>query len=86
MSRIKTLIAAAAAVVTLTVGGGSAIASSNGGGNSANAPGQARAAQNCENTIDRQTAKGVSAGGGPKAGVPAPTNCDHFFGAPGQTP
>ena len=33
----------------------------------------------CEKNIDKQTAKGVSAGGGPKAGVPAPTNCDHFF-------
>ena len=33
----------------------------------------------CEKNIDKQTAKGVSAGGGPKAGVPAPTNCDHFY-------
>jgi hypothetical protein len=23
--------------------------------------------------------KGISAGGGKKEGVPAPTNCDHFF-------
>jgi hypothetical protein len=33
----------------------------------------------CEKTIDKQTAKGVSAGGGPKAGIPAPTNCDHYY-------
>ena len=33
----------------------------------------------CDATIDRQTAGGVSAGGGPKAGVPAPTNCDHYY-------
>jgi len=26
----------------------------------------------------------VAAGGGPKAGVVAPTNCDKFFGAPGK--
>ena len=33
----------------------------------------------CENHIDKQSAKGVSAGGGPKVGVPAPTNCDHYY-------
>ena len=33
----------------------------------------------CEKTIDKQTAKGVAAGGGPKAGTPAPTNCDHYY-------
>jgi hypothetical protein len=36
-------------------------------------------AQKCENTIARQTENGVSAGGGPKAGIPAPTNCDHYY-------
>ena len=34
---------------------------------------------NCEANIDKQAAKGVSAGGGPKAGTPAPTNCDHYY-------
>jgi hypothetical protein len=33
----------------------------------------------CEKNIDKQTAKGVTAGGGPKAGTPAPTNCDHYY-------
>ena len=33
----------------------------------------------CTANIDKQTANGVSAGGGPKAGIPAPTNCDHFY-------
>ena len=33
----------------------------------------------CGNTIARQSENGVTAGGGPKAGIPAPTNCDHFF-------
>ena len=37
----------------------------------------------CEKNIDKQTAKGVAAGGGPKAGIPAPTNCDHFFQSEG---
>jgi hypothetical protein len=40
--------------------------------------------ENCGSTVDRQTERDVSAGGGPKDDVPAPTNCDHFFGAPGK--
>jgi hypothetical protein len=40
--------------------------------------------ENCGSTVDRQTEGDVSAGGGPKEDVPAPTNCDHFFGAPGK--
>jgi hypothetical protein len=48
-------------------------------GESEGAPGQEIAVENCIDTIDRQTAAGVAAGGGPKAGVPAPTNCDKFF-------
>jgi hypothetical protein len=42
-----------------------------------NPPSQAVAA--CGTNIDKQTDGGVAAGGGPKAGIPAPTNCDHFF-------
>jgi hypothetical protein len=38
-----------------------------------------RAVAACERTIQRQSDKGITAGGGPKAGIPAPTNCDHFF-------
>jgi hypothetical protein len=38
----------------------------------------------CEASIDKQSANGVSAGGGPKAGVPAPTNCDHFYQSNGS--
>jgi hypothetical protein len=53
-----------------------------------------KAVANCGAVIERQTEKGTSAGGGPKAGIPAPTNCDHFFqseglignGLPGNTP
>lgn len=33
----------------------------------------------CGNALDKQLDKGVSAGGGPKAGEPGPLNCDHFF-------
>jgi hypothetical protein len=35
----------------------------------------------CGNALDRQIDKGVTAGGGPKAGEPGPLNCDHFFQA-----
>ncbi len=35
--------------------------------------------QNCGRVIEKQSEKGIVAGGGPKAGIPAPTNCDHFF-------
>jgi hypothetical protein len=85
VTRIKRLIAVVAAALTLaTMGSGGALAETNGGGNSANAPGQAKAGENCSNTINRQSANEVSAGGGPKAGVLAPTNCDHFFGSPGK--
>lgn len=35
--------------------------------------------QNCINTVERQADRGTTAGGGPKAGIPAPTNCDHYY-------
>ena len=37
------------------------------------------AAENCQAAIDKQTANGVSAVGGPKEGQPGPTNCEHIF-------
>ena len=79
MNSIKAALAVGGAGLALAVSGGSALAYTNGGGNSASAPGLANAVRNCEATIARQAAKGVSAGGGPKQGVLAPTNCDHFF-------
>ena len=36
----------------------------------------------CLRALDRQIAKGVTAGGGPTAGEPGPLNCDHFYQAP----
>lgn len=66
--------------MALTLAGASpALAIGNGGGNSPNAPGQENAIENCGQNINKQANKGVSAGGGPKEGVLAPTNCDHFF-------
>jgi len=43
------------------------------------APGLEQAVAECEKVIDLQTLREIVAGGGPKAGIPAPTNCDHFF-------
>ena len=79
MLSIKKSTAVAALTMSLLFGTGDALAFTNGGGNSGSAPGQANAIANCFDNIAKQTDKGVSAGGGPKEGVPAPTNCDHFF-------
>jgi len=34
---------------------------------------------NCGAAFERQADRGITAGGGPKAGEPGPLNCDHFF-------
>jgi hypothetical protein len=52
-------------------------------GESEGAPGQEIALQNCMDTITRQSEAEITAGGGPKAGVLAPTNCDKFFNPSG---
>ena len=49
-------------------------------------------AANCQEVIAKQSTKGTAAGGGPKEGIVAPANCDHYFqytelignGPPGQ--
>jgi hypothetical protein len=77
MKRSFMAVASAAAVLAL---GSAPTAAAYGGPNP-----NPKAVENCDDTIMRQTEQGVSAGGGPKAGIPAPTNCDHFFhSAPGQ--
>ncbi len=72
MANVKHSVLAGAFALSLLAGGGSALADHN-------PPGQAKAAENCDAVVMRQTDKGVSAGGGPKAGFLAPTNCDKFF-------
>ena len=37
------------------------------------------AISNCIAAFQRQAERGITAGGGPKAGEPGPLNCDHFF-------
>ena len=87
MKRI-TLVAVSATVLALATAG-SAFAQSGGGGNSGDAPGQERAAAQCENVWDVIQVD-LRAGGGPKSGPSVgpigsypggsgPTNCDHFW-------
>jgi hypothetical protein len=33
----------------------------------------------CGNVIVFQEGANIAAGGGPKVGIPAPVNCDHYF-------
>ena len=58
-----------------------AAAYSNGAQRSETAPGQERAIANCEDVVLAQEENEVWPGGGPKteAGVPGPTNCDHWY-------
>lgn len=70
--------------VMLVAGAGYAFAAANPDadpptGKAATAPGQVQALTNCEEVFFRQLEMGVSAGGGPKEGIPGPENCDHFF-------
>ncbi len=78
MTRTK-LVAALAAGIAVTAGASSATAY-----NPDNPKTPQVAIDKCNANIDKQIAKGTSAGGGPKAGEPGPTNCDKFFGAPGK--
>ena len=66
MARSRRFIGAVVVVVTLFTGGSTAWAYTCGCGNSANAPGQERAVEQCNATIDRQVEKEVGAGGGHK--------------------
>ena len=83
----------AAMLATLALGlfASPASAQSNGGGKSSDAPGQARAAANCEHVWGELQADLV-AGGGPKSkpvasigATSGPTNCDHFYQGPSRT-
>ena len=74
MSSIKLLTAALAVALPLAFGSSVAFADHDNSNPQADA--------NCSENIDKQSEKGISAGGGPKEGVLAPTNCDHFFNTP----
>ncbi len=87
MKRLALALVSVAAGMLVAAGG--ALGQSNGGGNSGNAPGQERAAAQCENVWGNIQADLV-AGGGPKSepvesigGTTGPTNCDHFWQSEG---
>ena len=79
MRRILLVLAVAAIMVVSSVSYASAEANPNNQGNGSSAPGQSKAQANCDNTVAKQDAKDVSAGGGPKVDQQGPTNCDHIF-------
>ncbi len=56
-----------------------AFANPDNNGNAGSAPGYNQAWDNSRQAIRTQTANDVSAGGGPKQGILAPTNSDHFY-------
>ena len=79
VNRTKPFAAVAAAAFALTAGAPGAFAYAPDNPNTPQV-----AIEKCEATIGTQSDLGVAAGGGQKAGVVAPTNCDKFFGAPGK--
>ena len=79
MTHTKLLTVLAAAGLAVTGGASSATAY-----NPNNTHTPQVAIDKCDANIDKQIAKGITAGGGPKAGELGPTNCDKFFGAPGK--
>ena len=89
MTSRRMATAMAAAMVAAGVAAPMTGAQTNGGGTSADAPGQATAAQHCENVWGTLQTD-LRAGGGPKSGPSSgpigdypdgsgPTNCDHFW-------
>ncbi len=78
---ILVLVAAALMAVMMAVMSAPAFAFANpdSNGNAGSAPGHTQAWDNSRQTIRTQTANDVSAGGGPKQGILAPTNSDHYY-------
>jgi hypothetical protein len=65
----RTLALASAAALTALIGAAAPAQASNG---------DIRYIK-CGDAIVFQTERGIVAGGGPKVGIPAPLNCDHYF-------
>jgi hypothetical protein len=79
MRRVLLVLAVGAIIVLSSVSHAFAYAHPDNQGNGSSAPGQSKAEANCDNSLAKQDAKGVSAGGGPKEGQLGPLNCDHAF-------
>jgi hypothetical protein len=72
--------AAMAAAMAVMAASAFAFANPTNKGKTDDASGQTQQAQpNAGANEDKQSARGISAGGGPKKGVPAPENGDHFY-------
>ena len=82
MAHTKLFAVVAAAALALTAGASSAAAYNLDHPNST-------AVESCDANVATQFDKGLSGGNGAKSDRPgpdfAPTNCNKFFGAPGQT-
>ena len=78
MRRVILLICSCAVAAVLAPAA-SGYAFSDANGKAFEAPGLEQAVAQCGKVIDLQTMREIVAGGGPKAGIPAPVNCDHFF-------
>ena len=79
MAHTKLSAAVAATALALTVGASTATADPE--------HQNARAAENCAANVAKQFELGLAGGNGAKSGISdpmAPTNCNKFFGAPGQ--
>lgn len=72
-------VALVSAVAAVLVPPASGYAFTDANGKAFEAPGLEQAVAECGKVISLQTMREIVAGGGPKAGIPAPTNCDHFF-------
>ncbi len=86
----RALVTVGVAVLVSIAGASGALAFSGGGGKSEDAPGQARAQEQCFSAFLRQYESGVAARGGPKNAFDSgetpgigPLNCDHYWQAVG---
>ena len=78
MRRISTVLAVFALALAF-VPASFAIANPDNNGNASSAPGQETALDNCGDVTAGQFVNEIGAGGGPKADLFGPTNCDHFW-------
>ena len=68
---LRAVAVAAGVALAIAIGGGRAHADHDGR--------PFVAVANCGGAVTQQGVGGVAAGGGPKEGLGAPTNCDHFY-------
>lgn len=84
MRRILLVLSVAALMATMIVATAMPAFAVANNPNAADAPGQAKAAENCGEVLGKQTSNRVRAGGGPKEGFLGPSNCDHYYQSTGR--